>query len=1088
MADIKMLLQNYVNQDDDQNDDDSYNKYYESSMLDQTNPDDLLSPLEKLRKYCTSENIFTRQMVARSIVETVQSISSKQECLSLLEIITKLSDDIEPSIRCELMEQLPPCSVMIVDMKIIPDVISTFILPIMVRYLSDANNQVRKLSQNALLQLMDQDLITKDDVESQICPVILVLTEPESSDDFRTEAVALMTKITCLLGSELTEKLFLDRFGRLCSDALFHVRKVCASNFGEMASVVQRETTEKQLLRLFAHLCQDGVWGVRKACAETFMGVSGLCVKSVRYQTLSPLFVGLLCDKSRWVQMAAYQALGQFIATFAEPEHSGFRVTEDGILVPYEGYQWKREQDIESDLSPEEDPSLESDRVVGNELSPTNGISNQFNPSSDMSDFTDETSKTFNNFEFWRMPLPSVEDLDLVLEDLEDSQESQNIVIQENEEVHKTMSLNGVDNVEENNVGDTEVKANGQEDNQEENGDAQTSLDENNCDITKTDNSNDNDFTDGVKTESLIQNGNGVASAENEVTDETATVNENQTDCLSLLNSGSDKEDVLQEQQQIEMFVEQFDNQQGELQSPFPERTIIQNGVSQDVSGNDGFGAVHDFYLQRSDEENSDDENPPMQNNPHYSAALISNLSLHTQKIVPPALLEHYISMTEPSKAHTIDGDLPRHCAFTLPGVVLALGRENWHLLRDTYIHLSTDMQWKVRRTLAFSIHDLAQILGQKICVEDLVHVFHQFLKDLDEVRVGVLKHLYDFISILPATQQKFYLPIFCEFQKTDNVRNWRFRKDLSEQLILLVELYNEEELGEYICPVALELASDKVADVRENSYNLVCILLRKLYEYEDQRLFHKFVLSIITLGTHHQHWVKRKACSQMYNKFLLLEWYDKAHFARDFLPSLLNLCADVVPNVRLIASKSLLSISRSEYYESLPEADEVRKHVDHTLETLQLDEDRDVRYFSGGKYEEKTTADNDSNADTIHLSEEESEHSYLADGKVEENLENITLEMALDDNVSFSYSHGVRIIQRGIHEYAINDDDDDDTELVEEVYIEDTRGNPDDGDVVMEEYYMDAGTASLENVHCTDSGEAFYIEEVIEEIIDSST
>ena len=49
--------------------------------------------------------------------------------------------------------------------------------------------------------------------------------------------------------------------------------------------------------------------------------------------------------------------------------------------------------------------------------------------------------------------------------------------------------------------------------------------------------------------------------------------------------------------------------------------------------------------------------------------------------------------MTEPSKAQTIDGELPRHCAFTLPGVVLALGRDNWYCLKDTYDVLSTDMQ-----------------------------------------------------------------------------------------------------------------------------------------------------------------------------------------------------------------------------------------------------------------------------------------------------------------------------------------------------------------------------------------------------------
>ena len=49
--------------------------------------------------------------------------------------------------------------------------------------------------------------------------------------------------------------------------------------------------------------------------------------------------------------------------------------------------------------------------------------------------------------------------------------------------------------------------------------------------------------------------------------------------------------------------------------------------------------------------------------------------------------------MTEENKAKTIDGELPRHCAYTIPGVVLALGAEHWSLLKDTYELLSTDMQ-----------------------------------------------------------------------------------------------------------------------------------------------------------------------------------------------------------------------------------------------------------------------------------------------------------------------------------------------------------------------------------------------------------
>ena len=57
-------------------------------------------------------------------------------------------------------------------------------------------------------------------------------------------------------------------------------------------------------------------------------------------------------------------------------------------------------------------------------------------------------------------------------------------------------------------------------------------------------------------------------------------------------------------------------------------------------------------------------------------------------------------------------------------------------------------LQWKVRRTLAFSIHELGMILGKEITMTDLVPIFNGFLRDLDEVRVGVLKHLADFLKV----------------------------------------------------------------------------------------------------------------------------------------------------------------------------------------------------------------------------------------------------------------------------------------------------------------------------------------------------
>ena len=104
------------------------------------------------------------------------------------------------------------------------------------------------------------------------------------------------------------------------------------------------------------------------------------------------------------------------------------------------------------------------------------------------------------------------------------------------------------------------------------------------------------------------------------------------------------------------------------------------------------------------------------------------------QSIVPQLLIDHYVSMIDPSRAQTVDNDIARHCAFSIPAVALTLGRANWPLIRETYETLANDMQWKVRRTVASSIHELGVILGEEIAAEDLVPIFDGFIKDLDEV------------------------------------------------------------------------------------------------------------------------------------------------------------------------------------------------------------------------------------------------------------------------------------------------------------------------------------------------------------------
>lgn len=57
-----------------------------------------------------------------------------------------------------------------------------------------------------------------------------------------------MCRMAPLLGPDLSRRVFLDRFAALSADGLFHVRKICAANFGEFCSVVGQEVTEASLV------------------------------------------------------------------------------------------------------------------------------------------------------------------------------------------------------------------------------------------------------------------------------------------------------------------------------------------------------------------------------------------------------------------------------------------------------------------------------------------------------------------------------------------------------------------------------------------------------------------------------------------------------------------------------------------------------------------------------------------------------------------------------------------------------------------------------------------------------------------------
>uniref|UniRef100_A0A672JEN1 Uncharacterized protein n=1 Tax=Salarias fasciatus TaxID=181472 RepID=A0A672JEN1_SALFA len=841
---------------------------------------DNLTPLGRLEKYAFSENVFNRQIVARGLLDVLREFSDNEnDFISVMETVARMSEDGEPTVRAELMEQVPNIAMFLHESRPnFPAAFSRYLVPIVVRYLTDPNNQVRKTSQAALLVLLEQGLISKDDMETKVCPVLLDLTEPNSDDDYKIEAVAIMCKVVTMLSKDTVEYLLLGRFCNLCSDArLFQVRKVCAANFGEFCSIVGQEATEKLLMPKFFDLCSDSLWGIRKACAECFMMVSNSTSPEVRRAKLSPLFINLISDQSRWVRQAAFQSLGRFISTFANPSSTGLHFREDGR----DGI-WKR-ADGRATPSPEHVSTADGEELHSFDDSHTSapgdahdGFAHANRPAVTINTKntrdTEQTDENFNSFHYWRSPLPDI------------SGELEMLNCQTSE---------GVKNKE-------EKKKVDQEEGEER---------EENCSESKS--------THGKATSDQIQK------------------------VLDCLQPHIDDPDVQAQVQVLSAALKaaQLDSPTDDSPAePQPEEQPEDEASSPSVESKS-------VEVQSESEESEESSTDEQRGDADGSSGGPGGVSSQ-HNVIPQQLLDQYLSMTDPARAQTVDTEIAKHCAFSLPGVALTLGRQNWHCLKDTYETLATDVQWKVRRTLAFSIHELAVILGDQLTAADLVPIFNGFLKDLDEVRIGVLKHLYDFLKLLHADKRREYLYQLQEFMVTDNSRNWRFRYELAEQLILIIELYSHYDVYDYLRQIALTLCSDKVSEVRWISYKLVVEILQKLYASGADELGLNFINELTVRFCHCPKWVGRQAFAFICQAIVEEDCMPMEQFSQHLLPSLLSLSSDPVANVRVLVAKALRqSVMEKAYFKEpgCAYADE----LEETVMTLQSDKDRDVRFFT---------------------------------------------------------------------------------------------------------------------------------------------
>ncbi|KAJ0401247.1 hypothetical protein P43SY_010971 [Pythium insidiosum] len=283
------------------------------------------------------------------------------------------------------------------------------------------------------------------------------------------------------------------------------------------------------------------------------------------------------------------------------------------------------------------------------------------------------------------------------------------------------------------------------------------------------------------------------------------------------------------------------------------------------------------------------------------------------RKDISDDLLQHYIGMATSSAAAQLGGsgevDMRFHCAFNLPAVVSILGRTDWALLSPTFETLSQDSFWKIRRTLAHSLHELARILGTEIAETQLATAFDSYLRDIPDVRVGAMTHFADFLEHVSPSFRESYLPVLAELLRglTTDATKWRSRELLCHQLPQLCRIFSADATFTEIYPLVAQLLRDDVAVVRHQCVAACPLLVARLADRSEWR--DAIVERLLTLAAS-SCFTDRQAFARVSSAFLSREDGDSTAtvFTESLADAFFELVRDPVSNVRVVVAEVVLA------------------------------------------------------------------------------------------------------------------------------------------------------------------------------------
>jgi hypothetical protein len=122
---------------------------------------------------------------------------------------------------------------------------------------------------------------------------------------------------------------------------------------------------------------------------------------------------------------------------------------------------------------------------------------------------------------------------------------------------------------------------------------------------------------------------------------------------------------------------------------------------------------------------------------------------------------------------------------------------------------MSSDKEYRVKRSIASSIGEIDNILGTELTVSDIFPILEKLYKEDGEIHTLILKNIPLLLKNIPVESRTNYLNKLDKF--SNSKEKWRVRAEYSKIVGNYSNVFDETTTFKQILPIAMHFCLDDV-------------------------------------------------------------------------------------------------------------------------------------------------------------------------------------------------------------------------------------------------------------------------------------